>query len=94
MYAMPIGGVDIILEAQWLTSLGTIGLNLQEQFIRFFEKGIKYKFHRISAPLPQIISSNRMEKMIKKGTQAYFLHCYLMEGTTNKNENGDPKKLR
>jgi hypothetical protein len=43
MCAMPIKGVDIVLGAQWLATLGTIGLNLQEQFIRFYENEEKYK---------------------------------------------------
>jgi hypothetical protein len=36
------------------------------------------KFNRINCPPPQIVSSNRMEKMIKKGAQAYLLHCYAI----------------
>jgi hypothetical protein len=79
--------------AQWLSTLGTIGLNLQEQFIRFYENGEKYKLQGINCPPPQIVSSNRMEKMIKKGAQAYFLHFYAIEGTTNEYKNDDPKKL-
>lgn len=93
MYAMPIGGVDIVLGAQWLATLGTVGLNLQEQFIRFYENGKKYKLEGINFPPPQIVSSNRMDKMIKKGAQAYFLHCYSMDGTTDDKNNGDPKEL-
>jgi hypothetical protein len=82
-----------IYKAQWLATLGTIGLNLQEKFIRFYENGEKYKLHGINCPPPQIVSSNKMEKMIKKGAQAYFLHCYAIEGTTNEEKNDDPKKL-
>lgn len=93
MYAMPIGGVDIVLGAQWLATLGTVGLNLQEKFIRFYENGKKYKLQGINCPPPQIVSSNRMEKMIKKGAQAYFLHCYSMDGTADDNNNGYPKEL-
>jgi len=62
MYDMPIGGVDVVLGGQWLSMLCTIGLNLQEQFIIFYENGEKYKLQRINYPPPQIVSSNRMEK--------------------------------
>jgi hypothetical protein len=37
MYAMVIRGVDIVLGSQWLASIGTIRLNLQKQFLRFYE---------------------------------------------------------
>jgi hypothetical protein len=80
MYAMVIRGVDIVLGAQWLATIGTMGLNLQKQFLRFYENGKKYKFHGINSPPTQIVSSNKMKKMIKKGAQAYVLHCYSMEG--------------
>jgi hypothetical protein len=91
MYAMAIGGVDVVLGSQWLATIGTMGINLQKQFLRFFEKGIKYKFFGIKSPTPQLVSSNRMEKMIKKGSQAYLLHCHSMEGSFNNMD--DPKGL-
>ena len=40
-----------------------------------------------------MISSNKMEKMIKRGAQAAFLHYYAMEGTTNERKNIDPPEL-
>jgi hypothetical protein len=93
MYAMPIGGVDIVLGAQWLATLGTVGLNLQENFISFYQNGEKYKLHGINCPSPQIVLSNKIEKIIKKGAQYYFLHCYAMEGTTKEDKNYDPGEL-
>ena len=54
MYAMAIRGVDIVLGAQWLETLGTIILNLQEQFIKFYENGRKYKLYNINYPLPKL----------------------------------------
>ena len=66
MYAMESRGVDIVLGAQWLETLGTIGLNLREQFIRFYENGRKYKLYNINFLPPQIVSSNKMENMIKR----------------------------
>ena len=93
MYFMSIGGVDIVLGAQWLETLGTVGLNLQEQFIKFYENGRKYKLYSINFLPPQIVSSNKMEKIVKKGAQAFFLHCYAMEGTTDKSQNTDQREL-
>jgi hypothetical protein len=93
MYVMLIGVVYNVLGAQWLSILCTVGLNLQEKFIRFYENGEKYKFQGINYPPPQIVSSNKMEKMIKKGAQDYLLHLYAIERTTNEYKNDDPKKL-
>lgn len=35
MYAISMGGVDIVLVVQWLTTLGTVEMNFQELFMRF-----------------------------------------------------------
>jgi hypothetical protein len=67
MYSMPIEGVNIVLGAQWLAMLGTVVLNLHGQFIMFYQNGEKYKLGGINCPPLQIVSSNRMEKIIKKG---------------------------
>jgi hypothetical protein len=48
MYDMPIRGVDIVLGAQWLATLGSVRLNLQEKFIIHYENGEKYKLHGIN----------------------------------------------
>ena len=66
LYAMEIRGVDIALGAQCLETLGTVKLNLREQFIKFYENGRKYKLYKINFPSPQIVSSNKMENMIKR----------------------------
>ena len=34
-YAVPLGGVDAVLEIHWLQTLGTYSENHQEHFIRF-----------------------------------------------------------
>ena len=73
MYAMEIKGVDIILGAQWLEMLGIVRLNLREQFIRFYENGRKYKLYSINSPPPQIVPSNKMEKMINKMSSSLLL---------------------
>ena len=67
MYAMEIRWVDIVLGAQWLEMLGTVGWNVQEQFINFYENGRKYKLYSINSSPPQIVSSNKMENMVNKG---------------------------
>ena len=54
MYLMEMRGVDIILGTQWLETLGTIRLNLREQFINFYEDERKYNIYSINFPLPKL----------------------------------------
>ena len=91
--AMAIRGVCIVLGAPWLETLGTVGLNLREQFLRFYENERKYKVYSINCPPPQIVSSNKMEKMVKKGVQGFFLLRYAMEGTIDERQNTNPREL-
>ena len=39
MIYIPMGGVDVVLEVQWLQYLGTIAFNFQEIFLNFFTEG-------------------------------------------------------
>ena len=39
MLLIPMGGVDVVLEVQWLQSLGTVAFNFQELFLKFFLEG-------------------------------------------------------
>jgi len=67
MYAIPIGGVDMVLRVQWLKLIGTISLNLDELFIGFKENGQRYKLHGFADPPAQVISSHWMENLLRKG---------------------------
>ena len=75
---MEIKGVDIVLGAQWLETMGTVGLNLREQFIRFYENGRKYNIYNINCTPPQIVAFSQMETMIKEGSSSLLLTllCY------------------
>ena len=84
MYVIEIRGVDIVLGAQWLEMLGTVELNLQEQFIRFYENGRRYKLYNINCPPPQIVSSNKMEKMIKRELKPSSYTAMLWKGQLTK----------
>ena len=38
MYAISMGAADIVLEVQWLTTLGIVKMKFQELFMRFNQK--------------------------------------------------------
>ena len=74
-YAVPFGGVDAVLGIQWLQTLGTYSTNHQEHFIKFKWQGERYKLYGFQPPRMQIVSSHKMEKLIRKGAPAYVVQC-------------------
>jgi hypothetical protein len=43
MIGIPMGGVYVILEVQWLQTLGTVAFNFQELFMKFSLEGKKFE---------------------------------------------------
>ena len=66
MLSIPMGGVDVVLGVQWLQSLGTIALNFQGLFLKFFSERKEVELRGIVGKLGKIISSNFMTKLLKK----------------------------
>jgi len=81
MYAIPIGGVDVVVGVQWLETLGNITMNLKQHFMRFKLDGIQYQLDGFVPPPSQVISSHRMEKLIWKGAPGIIARCYSLEGS-------------
>ena len=75
-YTVPLGGLDVILGIQWLQMLGTYSANHQKQFIKFKWEGRQYKLYGFHPPPTQIISSQKMEKLIRKGAPTYVAQCH------------------
>jgi len=80
LYTLPLGGVDIVLGVQWLQTLGTYFANHQKHFIKFKWQGKNYKLHGFQPPGTYVVSSQQMEKLIRKGASAYVIQCHQMEG--------------
>lgn len=59
MFAIPMGGVDVVMGAQWLQTLRTFAMNLEEMFIQFREGGVGTKSmdlfqHHLKSSAPTI----------------------------------------
>eukprot|EP00253_Pinus_taeda_P026265 PITA_26265 len=67
MFAIHMGGCDIFLGAEWLRTLGPIIMDFQELYMSFKQNNSTHTLHGLQAVAPSIISSHRMEKLLKKG---------------------------
>jgi hypothetical protein len=65
MIAIQMGGVDVVVWVQWLQSLGTITLNFQDIFMRFFSEGKEIELRGIQGNPSKVLSCNRMTKLLK-----------------------------
>jgi len=67
MFSINMGGCDIVLGADWIRTLGPILMNFKDLTMKFDQEGHQYKFQGITVGSLDIISSHRMENMLKKG---------------------------
>eukprot|EP00253_Pinus_taeda_P026508 PITA_26508 len=67
MFAIHMGGCDIVLGAQWLRTLGPITMDFQELYMSFKQNNSTHTLRGLQAGAPSIISSHRMENLLKKG---------------------------
>eukprot|EP00253_Pinus_taeda_P026334 PITA_26334 len=67
MFAIHMGGCDIVLGAEWLRTLGPITMDFQELYKSFKQNNSTHTLRGLQVGAPSIISSHRMEKLLKKG---------------------------
>jgi hypothetical protein len=70
MISTPMGGADVVLGIQWLQSLATMAFNFQELFMKFSLEGKEIELRGITGKPGEVISSNGMTKLLKKGHQS------------------------
>jgi hypothetical protein len=66
MFAIDMGGCDIVLCAEWIKTLGPILMDFKELTMQFDQEDHQYNFQGITIGSPKIISSHHMEKLLKK----------------------------
>jgi hypothetical protein len=81
MFAIDMGGCDIVLGADWLRTLGPILMDFKYLTMQFDKEGHQYKFQGITAGSPEIISSHRMEKLLKKGHSGVIAQLHAIQAT-------------
>jgi hypothetical protein len=67
IFCINIGGYDIVLGVEWIRTLVLILMNFKESTMQFHQEVQHYHFQGIIASSLEIISSHRMENILKKG---------------------------
>eukprot|EP00253_Pinus_taeda_P013335 PITA_13335 len=67
MFSIHMGGCDIVLGAEWLRTLAPITMDFQELYMSFKQNNSTHALRGLQAGAPSVISSHRMEKLLKKG---------------------------
>jgi hypothetical protein len=81
MFAIDMGGCDIVLGEDWLRTLGPILMDFKELTMQFNQEGQQYKFQGTIIGSPEIISSHRMEKMLKKVHYGVIAQIHAIQET-------------
>jgi hypothetical protein len=79
MFAIDMGGCDIVLGVDWLRTLGPILMDFKALTMQFYQEGHQYKFQGITVGSPEVISSHRMEKLLKKGHSGVIAQLHSIQ---------------
>ena len=84
MFAMTLGGCDVILGTQWLHTLGPILWDFAELWMHFLVNGKKHKLKGLQLGSLNIIISHLMENILKKNSHGVIaqLHSIHMQPST------------
>jgi hypothetical protein len=82
--SIPMGGNDVVVQIQWLQSLGIVAFNFQELFMKFSLEGKKIELRGITRKPGKVISSNGMKKLLKKGHQGVIALLFSLDVQTYK----------
>jgi hypothetical protein len=81
MFAIDMGGCDIVLGVDWLRTLGPILMDFNVLTMQFDQEGHQYKFQGITVGSPEVIISHRMEKLLKKGHSGVIAQLHAIQAT-------------
>jgi hypothetical protein len=81
MFAIDMGSCDIVLGADWLRTLSPILMDFKELIMQFDQEGHQYKFQGIVVSSPEIITSHRMENMLKKDHSGVIAQLHAIQET-------------
>eukprot|EP00253_Pinus_taeda_P036679 PITA_36679 len=84
MFAIHMGGCEIVLGAEWLRTLGPITMDFQELYMSFKQNNSTHTLRGLQAGAPSIISLHKMEKLLKKGHHGVIAQFNAIQGVETK----------
>jgi hypothetical protein len=81
MFSIDMSGCDIVLGVEWIINLGPILMDFKELTMEFNQEGQQYKFQCITVGSPKIISSHRMENLLKKVHSGIIAQLHAIHAT-------------
>ena len=78
MFSFPLGGCDVVLGAQWLRTLGPILWEFAELWMQFSINGTKHTLRGLQLGSLSLISSHRMEKLLKKSSHGVMSQLHFI----------------
>jgi hypothetical protein len=79
MFAIDMGGCDIVLGAEWIYTLRPIIMDFQELYMSFVKDYHGYLLRGIKANPPEIISSHHMDNLLKKGHVGIISQLHIIQ---------------
>jgi hypothetical protein len=81
MFSIAMGVCDIVLGVEWIRTLGSITMDYRELYMSFTQEAHTYTLRRLQAGSPKIISSHRMEILLKKGHHGVIAELHAIQVT-------------
>ena len=78
MFSIPLGGCFVISGTQWLRTLGPILWDFIEPWMHFLVNGKKNTFNGLQPRSLSIISSHRMENLLKKNSHGVITQLHFI----------------
>ena len=74
-YVVSIGDNNVVLDIQWLCSLGEFRMNLQTMEMKFEVEGKKFLLRGTTSDSPKIVSFKRMERLMRHDQVEWATEC-------------------
>ena len=78
MFALPLGGCDVVLGAQWLRTLGPILWDFVELWMQFSINDTKHTLRGLQTGSLSFISSHHMENILKKSSHGVISQLHFI----------------